>query len=182
MLRWWQINNLLTRNLDESLTNSITVNVEFTREIFALVSCPHWLFEIPGLNSDITCLAHSLPRAHISRGPGPPTCFENGWRLSCINTHTHWIFSLQLAGVLIWAAMSLRWRRRASVSNVFTQSQSVWRRGTSSFNAVGWGIKTAVTRPGRKGWVIHPDIALVESPSLTFKEFFLPTSRMSYKL
>lgn len=59
----------------------------------------YWNVKVP---QTLTHLTHSQ-HAHFIWEPGPPTCHQNGWCLSCINTHAHWhtflIFSLQLVRV-----------------------------------------------------------------------------------
>lgn len=115
------------------------------------------------LRRSLTHLTHSV-QARFIWGPGPPTCHRNGRRLSCINTCalTHFFNFLTTAKErdgLIWAAIPLRWRRRASVFNVFSQrepaSHTVYRQNPA-FNAGDWRIKTVVVLPMRKGWLTHP--------------------------
>lgn len=71
--------------------------------------------------------SHPLTTYVIYYGSGPPTCHKNGWYLFCISIHTH-TFNFHTKAhecvALVWAAISLRWRRRASVFNVFTQGAS----------------------------------------------------------
>lgn len=98
--------------------------------------------------------------------------------MSCI-THTHSFNFLTAARervALVWAAISLRWRRRASnLSCFYKRSEPLClQTGRSRFNVME-ELRLRRLFPLRKGWLTLPDVTYVESPvsaDTRFLKFF----------